>query len=124
MEFLFLTSVDCCGGKLLNRHGRSPVSVSVVDHSRFSRGFRNFVQERKRTPSHFAIAAWSHRYKVEVLAQPAPANGELKHIEWDGWGCDAGWRPDGLCRFQPHRFTFSGGEEPVPRQVQGPPLQR
>lgn len=29
---------------------------------------------------------WSHDYKVEVLAQPAPANGELKHIEWDGWG--------------------------------------
>jgi len=29
---------------------------------------------------------WSHRYKAEVLAQAAPANGELKHIEWDGRG--------------------------------------
>jgi len=29
---------------------------------------------------------WSHRFKAEVLAQPNPANGELKHIEWDGWG--------------------------------------
>jgi len=28
---------------------------------------------------------WSHRYKSEVLAQAAPANGELKHIE-DGAG--------------------------------------
>ena len=28
---------------------------------------------------------WSHRYKAEVLAQPN-ATGELKHIEWDGWG--------------------------------------
>jgi hypothetical protein len=29
---------------------------------------------------------WSHDYKVEILAQPASANGELKHVEWDGWG--------------------------------------
>jgi hypothetical protein len=29
---------------------------------------------------------WSHGYKKEVLAQPTPANGDLKHIEWDGWG--------------------------------------
>jgi hypothetical protein len=30
--------------------------------------------------------AWSQRFKSEVLAQPASASGELKHIEWDGWG--------------------------------------
>ena len=29
---------------------------------------------------------WSDRYKNRVLAQPASVNGELKHIEWDGWG--------------------------------------
>lgn len=29
---------------------------------------------------------WSHDYKAEVLGQPASSNGELKHIEWDGWG--------------------------------------
>ncbi len=29
---------------------------------------------------------WSRRYKDEVMAQPAPANGELRHIEWDEWG--------------------------------------
>ncbi|MGC2528472.1 MAG: hypothetical protein WA639_12040, partial [Candidatus Acidiferrum sp.] len=28
---------------------------------------------------------FSHGYKSEVLAQ-SPKNGELKHIEWDGWG--------------------------------------
>ncbi len=28
----------------------------------------------------------SQDYKNEVLAQPASANGQLKHIEWDGWG--------------------------------------
>jgi hypothetical protein len=29
---------------------------------------------------------WSHDYKAKVLAQPASADGELKHVEWDGWG--------------------------------------
>lgn len=29
--------------------------------------------------------ARSHNYKSEILAQPT-AVGELKHIEWDGWG--------------------------------------
>jgi hypothetical protein len=30
---------------------------------------------------------WSSKaYKAQVLAQPVPANGDLKHIEWDGWG--------------------------------------
>jgi hypothetical protein len=29
---------------------------------------------------------WSKGYKAAVLAQPGSANGDLKHIEWDGWG--------------------------------------
>jgi hypothetical protein len=29
---------------------------------------------------------WSNGYKAKVMAQPTSANGELKHIEWDGWG--------------------------------------
>jgi hypothetical protein len=29
---------------------------------------------------------WSRGYKSQVLSQPATTNGELKHIEWDGWG--------------------------------------
>ncbi len=37
-----------------------------------------------RNAAHWSL--WSPMYKAEVLAQPAPANGELKHIEWDGWG--------------------------------------
>jgi len=36
-----------------------------------------------------STARWwlqSKDYKAEVLKQPACANGELRHIEWDGWG--------------------------------------
>jgi hypothetical protein len=29
---------------------------------------------------------WSHEYKAKVLGQRDSATGELKHIEWDGWG--------------------------------------
>jgi hypothetical protein len=29
---------------------------------------------------------WSHEYMAKVLAQRDSATGELKHIEWDGWG--------------------------------------
>jgi hypothetical protein len=28
----------------------------------------------------------SSSYKSKVLAQPVSASGELRHIEWDGWG--------------------------------------
>ena len=28
----------------------------------------------------------SRNYKAEVLSQPTPTNGELKHLEWDGSG--------------------------------------
>jgi hypothetical protein len=28
----------------------------------------------------------SQSYKTQVLNQPAPPDGSLKHIEWDGWG--------------------------------------
>ncbi len=36
-----------------------------------------------------SIGRWlahSKQYKAEVAAQAEPANGELKHIEWDVWG--------------------------------------
>ena len=29
--------------------------------------------------------AWAHRYKAEVLSRP-DIQGELRHVEWDGWG--------------------------------------
>jgi hypothetical protein len=29
---------------------------------------------------------WSHRFKAELAAAPNPAKGDLKHIEWDGFG--------------------------------------
>jgi hypothetical protein len=40
-------------------------------------------QDVRRTGRWFL---WSKIYKQEVLAQSVSSNGELRHIEWDGWG--------------------------------------
>lgn len=29
---------------------------------------------------------WSRQYKAELMTQPDPTNGDLKHMEWDAWG--------------------------------------
>jgi hypothetical protein len=39
---------------------------------------------RLRSPLRWSL--WSQRYKAELLAQPEPANGTLRHVEADGWG--------------------------------------
>ncbi len=38
------------------------------------------------TRTHARWLLWSRHFKQYVLAQPEPANGELRHIEWDAWG--------------------------------------
>lgn len=40
------------------------------------------------SPARMAVRwmLWSREYKSEVLARPSVPDGELKHIEWDGWG--------------------------------------
>jgi energy-coupling factor transporter transmembrane protein EcfT len=41
-------------------------------------------QNAIRTTARWLI--WSNYYKARVLAEAPATNGELKHIEWDGWG--------------------------------------
>jgi hypothetical protein len=41
-------------------------------------------EDEVRTAARWLL--WARNYKAELLAQPASAKGELKHIEWDGWG--------------------------------------
>jgi hypothetical protein len=44
---------------------------------------------------------WSKGYKAEVLAQPVSANGEFRHLEWDGWGW-AGGETNAYLVFDPN----------------------
>jgi Transposase len=37
-----------------------------------------------RDPVRWAVL--SGVYRARVLAQPVPANGQFRHVEWDGWG--------------------------------------
>ncbi len=41
-------------------------------------------REPLRTASRWLL--FSGEYKRSVLAQPKPVNGELRHVNWDGWG--------------------------------------
>jgi hypothetical protein len=47
------------------------------------------VNQAQLRPRLFWIL-WSHRYKSKVLAQPASASAEFKHIEWEGDGAATG----------------------------------
>lgn len=46
--------------------------------------FHTYHPSAVRTTAKWLV--WSRSYKEKVLAQHAPRNGELKHVEWDGWG--------------------------------------
>ena len=46
----------------------------------------------------------SRRYKSDVLSQPTSPIGELKHIEWDGWGVGRS-KHDGISSIRPKRFA-------------------
>jgi hypothetical protein len=48
-----------------------------------------FEFERSHPIAIRSAARWlagSRQYKAQVLAEPEPPSGELKYIEWDGWG--------------------------------------
>lgn len=65
---------------------------------------------------------WSHRYKAEVLAQPAPANGELKHSEWDGWGW-AGMDTTVYLAFDPTDSLSAAAKSHSPGKFSGIPCK-
>jgi hypothetical protein len=52
---------------------------------------------------------WSKRYRAQVLATAA-TNGELKHIEWDGWGF-AGADTTVYLVFDPSDSLLTGAED-------------
>ena len=35
---------------------------------------------------HVRWLVWSHAFKAQVMAQPLPGNGELRHMEWEATG--------------------------------------
>ena len=66
---------------------------------------------------------WSHRYKPELLAQAAPADGQLKHIEWER----SGWGPIGptivYLVFDPADSLSAAAKSHRPGQFRGIPCE-
>ena len=65
---------------------------------------------------------WSHDYEVKVLAQPTPANGEFKHIEWDGWGW-AGMDTTVFLVFDPSDSLWTAAKSHQPGKYDGIPCE-
>jgi hypothetical protein len=65
---------------------------------------------------------WSRGYKSKVLAQPASANGELKHIEWDGWGW-AGQNTTVFLVFDPTDSLSAAARSHQPGKFSGIPCE-
>ena len=66
---------------------------------------------------------WSHRYKSELLSQPAVANGQLKHLEWE----ISGWGPVGptivYLVFDPGDSLLAAAKSHQPGQFSGIPCE-
>jgi hypothetical protein len=45
-----------------------------------------FLVNSTRIRTSFRWLIFSRQYKRQVLAQGAPTNADLKHVDWDGWG--------------------------------------
>jgi hypothetical protein len=63
---------------------------------------------------------WSSDYKKQVLAQPAPANGDFKHIEWDAWGW-AGINNTAYLVFDPTDSLVAAAKSHQPGKFNGIP---
>jgi len=73
------------------RRGRQQRIVSVAAFGAFLIVTLGVVISQRQIRPHLLWLVWSNRYKSVVLANAAAANGELKHVEWngDGWGSGA-----------------------------------
>jgi hypothetical protein len=64
----------------------------------------------------------SGKYKAEIAAQPDPANGELKHVEWDVWGF-AGAETEAYLVFDPDDSLRAAAERHSPGKYDGIPCK-
>jgi hypothetical protein len=79
--------------------------------------------------NHYAIRnnmRWllgSRRYKAEVLAQSTPPNGDLKHVEWDGWGFPGAGNTYVYLVFDPTDSLAAAAKKHEPGKFDGIPCK-
>ena len=65
----------------------------------------------------------SHDYEAKVLAQPASPSGELKHIEWDGWGFPGAGDTTVYLVFDPTDSLSGAARSNLPGRFDGIPCE-
>jgi hypothetical protein len=73
-----------------------------------------------RTASRWFL--WSRSFKAAVLAQPQPAGGELRHIDWDGWGF-AGAETEVYLVYDPSDSLTPAAKKQLPGKFSGIPCE-
>jgi hypothetical protein len=82
------------------------------------------ISQRQIRP-HLLWLVWSNRYKSEVLANASAANGELRHVEWngDGWGSGVTGDWMGYVVFDPSDSLSAATRNNVPTEYKGIPCK-
>lgn len=65
----------------------------------------------------------SKKYKAAILAQPNPANGDLKHVEWDGWGFAGAGDTTVYLVFDPSNSLAAAAKSHSPGKYSGIPCE-
>jgi len=107
------------------RRTRQQCIRSVVAFAVFLIVTSTLVISQYQVRPHLLWFAFSNRYKHEVLADPSPANGELKHVEWDGDGWGSGPTGDwmGYVVFDPSDSLSEATKNNVPTEYRGIPCK-
>jgi hypothetical protein len=66
---------------------------------------------------------WSRRFKAEVLAQPAPTNGELRHMEWEATGFAGVANNTAYLVFDPTDSLAVAAKSRLPGKFKGVPCE-
>jgi len=66
---------------------------------------------------------WSKVYKSQLLAQPNPAKGELRHMEWDGWGFPGAGDTYVYLVFDPSDSLAAAAKSHSPAKLSGIPCE-
>lgn len=82
---IFLTCLVQLVVAAIRRRPRQCLSMSLALVAFLGASWFLFKSESTIRPS-IRWLLWSRRFKAEVLAQPAPANGKLRHMEWEATG--------------------------------------
>ena len=107
------------------RRGRQQRLTSVAAFGVFLFVTVGVLISQRQIRPHLLWLVWSNRYKSEVLANSAAANGEFKHVEWDGDGWGSGATGDwmGYVVFNPSDSLSAATMTNVPTQYEGIPCK-